>query len=207
MKASPRKRSANFSRKKIASKPKVNTSAAFASIWTRAGGSWPSTVFPSRVFSAGPTAIGISPPRTSRVQCGFTHFLGFDTPPIFVSRDTSADGNLPRIPVLRKDETLPLNFPSDRNEQQSWWLAFLRVGRENAEPHVCWPRHYRNSRRKRRRIRRRKFPARALEILNGNVSGGTQRMAKLRAANPFDANVTTNIEQTLNLLAPGPRPH
>ena len=60
-------------------------------------------------------------------QCGFTHFLGFDTPAIFVSRDNSADGNLPRIPVLRKDETIPLNFPSDKGEQQSWWLAFLRV--------------------------------------------------------------------------------
>ncbi|MDQ2918308.1 MAG: polysaccharide deacetylase family protein, partial [Verrucomicrobiota bacterium] len=140
------------------------------------------------------------------LQTGFTHFLGFDTPPIFVSRDTSADGNLPRIPVLRKDETVPLNFPSDRNEQQSWWLAFLRVCVKTqsrtllaatlaqltpdaaAQPQA-------------------EVSRAALDILNGNVSAGTQRMAKLRSANPFDANVASNIEQALNLLAPGPRPH
>ena len=67
-------------------------------------------------------------------QSGFTHFLGFDTPPIFVSRDTAADGNLPRIPVLRKDETIPLNFPTDKAEQQAWWLAFPAGRDSNAKP-------------------------------------------------------------------------
>lgn len=139
-------------------------------------------------------------------QTGFTHFLGFDTPPIFVSRDTSADGNLPRIPVLRKDETLPLNFPSDKAEQQSWWLAFLRVGIRSqsrsmlaatlsqlspeAAPHP-------NA----------EVARGALEILNGNVSLGTQRLQTLRSTSGFDVYVSALVDQTLTLLAPGPRPH
>ncbi len=139
-------------------------------------------------------------------QTGFTHFLGFDTPPIFVSRDTSSDGNLPRIPVLRKDETLPLNFPTDRNEQQAWWLGFLRVCRQTqsrallaatlsqlAPEAAAHPQA--------------EISRGALEILNGNVSAGTGRLQKLRAAYPFDATVMSAIDQTLTLLAPGPRPH
>ncbi|MDQ6622195.1 MAG: polysaccharide deacetylase family protein [Verrucomicrobiota bacterium] len=144
--------------------------------------------------------------RAIALQSGFTHFLGFDTPPIFVSRDTSADGNLPRIPVLRKDETLPLNFPTEPNEQQSWWLAFLRVGIRTQSRSLLaatlaqlTPETSAQSSAETARG--------ALEILNGNVSGGTARLLKLRAANPFDANVTALADQTLALLAPGPRPH
>ncbi len=140
------------------------------------------------------------------MQCGFTHFLGFDTPPIFVSRDTSADGNLPRIPVLRKDEILPLNFPSDRNEQQSWWLAFLRVG-VKTQSRTLLAATLAQLTPEAAAHPQAEISRAALDILNGNVSAGTERMAKLRAANPFDANVTSSIEQTFNLLAPGPRPH
>ena len=32
---------------------------------------------------------------------------------------------------MRRDETLPLNFPTDRVEQQAWWLAFLKVARQS----------------------------------------------------------------------------
>jgi hypothetical protein len=140
------------------------------------------------------------------MQTGFTHFLGFDTPPIFVSRDSSADGNLARIPVLRKDETLPLNFPSDRNEQQAWWLAFLRTCVKTqsrtliaATLSQLTPEAAAHPQAEISRA--------ALEFLNGNASGGTARLAKLRNANPFDATVASNIDQTVALLAPGPRPH
>lgn len=137
---------------------------------------------------------------------GFTHFLGFDTPPIFVSRDTSADGNLPRIPVLRKDETVPLTFPSDRNEQQSWWLAFLRVCRQTQSRSLLTAAlaqlNPEASSHPQAEISRG-----ALEIMNGHVAEGTQRLLKLRASSGFDANVTSAIDQTLALLAPGPRPH
>ena len=139
-------------------------------------------------------------------QCGFTHFLGFDTPAIFVSRDNSADGNLPRIPVLRKDETIPLNFPSDKGEQQSWWLAFLRVAIRTQSRTLLaatlaqlTPEASANP--------QAEVSRGALEILNGNVSGGTQRLLKLRNAAPFDGNVTGIIDQTIALLAPAPRPH
>jgi hypothetical protein len=137
---------------------------------------------------------------------GFTHFLGFDTPPIFVSRDTSADGNLPRIPVLRKDETLPLNFPSDRNEQQSWWLAFLRVG-VRTQSRALLAATLSQLTPETATYPQAEISRGALDILNGNVSGGTSRLLKLRNANPFDVNVSAAIDQTLTLLAPGPRPH
>jgi hypothetical protein len=138
--------------------------------------------------------------------CGFTHFLGFDTPAIFVSRDTSADGNLPRIPVYRKDESVPLNFPNDKAEQQGWWLAFLRVGIRtqsrtmlSATLAQLTPEAAANP--------LAEISRGAIEILNGNVSLGTDRLMKLRTASAFDANVTTYIDQTLALLAPPPRPH
>lgn len=139
-------------------------------------------------------------------QCGFTHFLGFDTPAIFVSRDNSADGNLPRIPVLRKDETIPLNFPGDKAEQQAWWLAFLRVAIRTqsrtllaATVAQLTPEASANP--------QAEVSRGALDILNGNVAAGTQRLLKLRNAMPFDGNVTGMIDQTVALLAPAPRPH
>ncbi|MGZ4984301.1 MAG: polysaccharide deacetylase family protein, partial [Chthoniobacterales bacterium] len=137
---------------------------------------------------------------------GFTHFLGFDTPPIFVSRDTSADGNLPRIPVLRKDETLPLNFPSDRNEQQAWWLGFLRVA-VKTQSRTLLAATLAQLTPEAAAHPQAEISRAALEILNGNVSGGTQRLAKLRSTYAFDSNVSLGVDQTLALLAPGPRPH
>ena len=86
---------------------------------------------------------------------GFTHFLAFDPPPVFVSRDSAADGTLPRVPVMRRDETLPLNFPTDRVEQQTWWLAFLKVARQS-QSRTCWRQPWLNSPRKMRLIRWRK---------------------------------------------------
>lgn len=137
-------------------------------------------------------------------QTGFTHFLGFDTPPIFVSRDTSADGNLPRIPVLRKDESVPLNFPSDRAEQQSWWLAFLRVCRQS-QSRTLLAATLAQLTPETAAHPQAEISRAALEILNGNVSGGTERLLRLRSAYPFDSNVLGAIDQTLMLFAPGPR--
>ncbi|MEP6809704.1 MAG: polysaccharide deacetylase family protein [Chthoniobacterales bacterium] len=137
-------------------------------------------------------------------QSGFTHFLGFDTPPIFVSRDTSADNNLPRVTVFRKDETVPLNFPTDRIEQQTWWLAFLKVCRQTQSRTLLaatlaqlTPEAAAHPQAEVARA--------ALQMLNGDVSGGTDRLAKLRNIYPFDAPLSAAIEQTIALLAPGPR--
>ncbi|MDQ6764695.1 MAG: polysaccharide deacetylase family protein [Verrucomicrobiota bacterium] len=136
---------------------------------------------------------------------GFTHFLGFDPPPVFVSRDSAADANLPRVPFMRRDETLPLSFPTDRAEQQAWWLAFLKVARQSqsrtllaatlaqlAPENVGHPQA--------------EVARAALDMLNGNVAAGTERLMKLRRAHPFDPTVLTSIDQTLAQLAPGPRP-
>ena len=135
---------------------------------------------------------------------GFTHFLGFDPPPIFVSRDSAAEGTLPRVMVLRRDETLPLNFPPDAAEQQSWWLAFLKVGRQSQSRTLLastlaqlTPETARHPQAEVARA--------ALDLLKGNVAGGTERLLRLRRDYPFDATVLTSIDHTLAQLAPGPR--
>ena len=63
-------------------------------------------------------------------QTGFTHFLLYDTHPVFA---TAADSHLgiPRIRVMSSDESVPLEFPSDNVVAQSWWLAFLKVARDS----------------------------------------------------------------------------
>ncbi|MDQ2659045.1 MAG: polysaccharide deacetylase family protein, partial [Verrucomicrobiota bacterium] len=140
------------------------------------------------------------------LQTGFTHFLGFDTPPIFVSRDNSADRNLPRVPILRKDESVPLTFPSAPNEQQAWWLAFLKVARQS-QSRTLMAATLAQLNSETARSPRAEIARAALELMNGQTAHGTARLAKLRAATAFDANISSEIDQTIALLAPGPRPH
>jgi len=136
---------------------------------------------------------------------GFTHFLAFDPPPVFVSRDSAAEGTLPRVPVMRRDETLPLGFPTDRAEQQSWWLAFLKVARQSQSRTLLGATLAQltpeNATHPQAEVARA-----ALELLNGSAPAGTERLLKLRRAHPFDATVLSAIDQTLAQLAPGPRP-
>jgi hypothetical protein len=138
-------------------------------------------------------------------QTGFTHFLAFDTPPIFVSRDSAADADLPRVPVLRWDEQVPLTFPADHAEQQAWWLAFLKVARQSQSRRLLSAALAQlapeNADHPQAEISRA-----TLEMLNGNAAVGTERLLRLRRARPFDANVLAAIDQTLAMLAPGPRP-
>ncbi|MDQ2659078.1 MAG: polysaccharide deacetylase family protein [Verrucomicrobiota bacterium] len=136
---------------------------------------------------------------------GFTHFLAFDPPPIFVSRDSAADGTLPRVPVLRRDETLPLSFPADRAEQQSWWLAFLKVGRQSQSRTLLAATLAQLSPETSAHPQA-EISRAALDLLDGNATGGTQRLLNLRRAHPFDPTVLLSIDQTFALLAPGPRP-
>ncbi|MGI9087383.1 MAG: polysaccharide deacetylase family protein, partial [Chthoniobacterales bacterium] len=135
---------------------------------------------------------------------GFTHFLAFDPPPIFVSRDSAAEGTLARVMVMRRDETLPLTFPPDHAEEQAWWLAFLKVARQSQSRTLLRaalaqlnPETTTNPQAEVARA--------ALDLLNGNAAGGTARLLNLRRAYPFDAAVLTSIDQTLAQLAPGPR--
>ena len=106
---------------------------------------------------------------------------------------------------MRRDETLPLNFPTDRVEQQAWWLAFLKVARQSQSRTLLAAALAQltpeNSTHPLAEVARA-----ALELLNGNAPGGTERLIKLRRAHPFDAAVLASIDQTLAQLAPGPRP-
>ncbi len=144
--------------------------------------------------------------RTVAVESGFTHFLGFDTPPIFVSRDTAADANLPRLPVLRKDETVPLSFPADKAEQQAWWLAFLRVAIRSESRSLLAATLAQLSPEAAAQPQA-EVARGGLELLNGNLTGGTKRLLQLRSNSNFDAGLDALVDQTLSLLAPPPRPH
>ncbi len=138
-------------------------------------------------------------------QTGFTHFLGFDTPPIFISRDVAAEADLPRVPVLRWDEGVPLTFPADHAEGQAWWLAFLKVARQSQSRTLLAAALAQlapeNAGHPQAEITRA-----ALEMLNGAVDIGTERLLRLRRAVPFDSAATAAIDQTLTLYTPGPKP-
>ena len=138
-------------------------------------------------------------------QTGFTHFLAFEAPPVFVSRDSAAEADLPRVPVLRWDEQLPLAFPSDRAEGQAWWLAFLKVARQSQSRTLLaaalaqlTPENIGHPQAEVSRA--------ALELLNGDAAAGVERLLRLRRARPFDPGTLAAIDQTLSLLAPGPKP-
>ena len=138
-------------------------------------------------------------------QTGFTHFLTFDTPPIFASRESAAEGDLPRVPVLRWDELAPLTFPTESAQAQSWWLAFLKVARlsqsrtlmaaalaQLAAENVDHPQA--------------EITRAAVDMLNGNPGVGSERLMRLRRVYPFDATILAAIDAALALYAPGPQP-
>ena len=138
-------------------------------------------------------------------ETGFTHFLTFDTPPIFASRESASDGDLPRVPVLRWDEMTPLAFPTESAQAQSWWLAFLKVARQTGSRTLLAaalaqlsPENVDHPQAEITRA--------ALDILNGHLGSGTDRLVQLRRAYPFDASVLSAIDATLALYAPGPQP-
>ena len=146
--------------------------------------------------------------RTSKSiaqQSGFTHFLAFNTPPIFVSRESASSGDLQRVPVLRWDELTPLTFPKDRFEAQSWWLAFLKVARDTQSRTLLFATlsqlEPESANQPEAEISRA-----ALEMLDGEEDNGLVRLMRLRSAYPFDSNVLSAIDNTLSLLAPGPQP-
>ena len=135
-------------------------------------------------------------------QMGFTHFLLFDTPPVFA---TAADSTLgiPRVPVLRADESVPLQFPSNPLQAQSWWLAFLKVGRDSRSAELL------QATLSQLTAENRKKPAAelalaAIDHIRGNAAAGNSRLFKLQGTYALNPEISAEIAAMLKEFNPNP---
>ena len=128
-------------------------------------------------------------------EVGFTHFLLFDTPPVMVTTADSREG-LPRIPVLKPDESVPLTFPTEAIERQRWWLAFLSVGRQSRSIRLI------SATLAQLTAETQKHPeaeiSRAVvDYLKGNAADATAALLSLKKVYAAEPSVTETIEDTL----------
>ena len=136
------------------------------------------------------------------VQAGFTHFLLYSSPPVFSSANQSSDG-IPRLPVLRTDESIPLQFPSDPKEAQAWWLAFLKVGRDSCNislikatvAQLSW---------ESQRSPEVEMSRAVMDYVRGNSASGNTRLIALRQAYPFDTAINESVNELFNQFSPAP---
>ncbi|MDQ6625914.1 MAG: polysaccharide deacetylase family protein [Verrucomicrobiota bacterium] len=134
-------------------------------------------------------------------QMGFTHFLLFDAPATFVTHENTREDDLPRVPVMRGDEKVPVTFPTDAAEQQAWWLAFLKTGRVSMSRAMLTATLAQltpeNAARPEAEIARA-----SVEFLRGEAAAGSARLLELRRTHPLDGGLLGAIDQTLALFAP-----
>ena len=135
-------------------------------------------------------------------QSGFTHFLLFDTPPVFATAEASRE-EIPRIPVLQPDEVVPLKFPQDPKQAQSWWLAFLNVGRDSRSITLLRATLGQLTRENQLRAEA-KIAEAVIDYLRGDAAAGTNRLLLLRQAYPFDPLITAQIDSILRQCNPRP---
>ena len=135
-------------------------------------------------------------------KMGFTHFLLFDTPPVFA---TAADSRLgiPRVPVLRADEAVPLQFPSDPAQAQSWWLAFLKVGRDSRSAELLRATLAQLTPENRKKPTAELARA-AIDHITGNAVGGNSRLFKLQEIYALDSEISAEIAAVLKAFNPSP---
>ncbi len=135
-------------------------------------------------------------------QAGFSHFLLFQTPPVMATAQGSNNG-IPRIPVLRTDEAVPLQFPQDPQEAQSWWLAFLKVGRDSSSiPLIKATLSQLTA--ENQRSPEVELALAVIDYMRGSTASGTARLLALRQAYPFDPAVTEPTDKLLSQFSPRP---
>lgn len=135
-------------------------------------------------------------------QVGFTHFLLFDTPPVFATPEVSVDA-MPRVPILHPDEAVPLQFPTDRREAQSWWLAFLKVGRDSHSASLISATISQLARENLSHPEVEVSRA-VLDYLKGDAADGTARLLFLKSAYPFDEAISELVDKTMKEFNPRP---
>jgi hypothetical protein len=134
-------------------------------------------------------------------QAGFTQFLLYESP-AFATVSSSRDG-IPRVPVLRTDEAVPLEFPRDPIEAQCWWLAFLKIARDSGSvpliratlAQLTW---------EGQRTPDAEVSRAVIDLLRGATPSGLTRLLELRTACPFDSNVTEMVEKAARQFNPRP---
>ncbi|MGI8821113.1 MAG: polysaccharide deacetylase family protein [Chthoniobacterales bacterium] len=134
-------------------------------------------------------------------EAGFTHFLLFDTPATFVSHENTREDDIPRIPVMRGDEKVPVTFPADPAEQQAWWLAFLKTGRVSMSRAMLTATLAQltaeNAARPEAELARA-----SIDFLRGDAVAGTARCLAVRKAHPLDGPLLGAVDSILSLFAP-----
>ena len=135
-------------------------------------------------------------------EMGFTHFLLFDTPPVFATAADSLLG-IPRVPVLRADEAIPLEFPSDPVQAQSWWLAFLKVGRDSRSADLLQATLSQLTPENRKKPSA-EIARAAIDHLRGDAVAGNARLFQLQRIYAMNPDVTTDIAAVLKDYNPNP---
>ena len=133
---------------------------------------------------------------------GFTHFLLFDTPPVFATAADSLLG-IPRVPVLRADEAIPLEFPSNPVQAQSWWLAFLKVGRDSRSADLLQATLSQLTPENRKKPSA-EIARAAIDHLRGDAVAGNARLFQLQRIYAMNPDVTTDIAAVLKDYNPNP---
>ena len=149
-----------------------------------------------------PYGLGNRTAQALGEQAGFTHFLLYDTPD-FATAEDSTDG-IPRIPVLRTDESAPLRFPVEPLEAQGWWLAFLRLGCESCSPGLIRATLAQLTPENQRHPEARVAHA-VLDYLRGDTASGSQRLLLLRQAYPFTPDVAESVAKALKQFNAAPQ--
>ncbi|MFZ9919695.1 MAG: polysaccharide deacetylase family protein [Terrimicrobiaceae bacterium] len=142
------------------------------------------------------------PAKQIAEESGFTHFLLFNGKPVFATAANSFNG-IPRLPVMQADESLPLEFPEDPAVAQSWWLAFLKVGRDSRSVELL------RATLEKLTPENRSAPAAQIaegimDFLRGDSAAATSRLAGLREIHAKDAAIVSEIAAVLQEFSPDP---
>ncbi len=143
--------------------------------------------------------------QTSRAiaeSAGFTHFLLFDTPPVIANARNSRQG-IPRLPVLHADESVPLVFPSQPDEAQTWWLAFLQAGIDSRSIPLLNATLSRLTKQNQNRTEA-KLAVAALDFLHGDPAGACARLSLIQKAYPLNPAVGNAVADLIKKYNPPP---
>jgi Polysaccharide deacetylase len=149
-----------------------------------------------------PYGVWNSDSKAMAEDAGFTHFLLFQSPMAFASIDNLADG-IPRLAIVKSDELIPLQFPSDPKEAQAWWLAFLKVGRDSYSIPILKGTIAQLTRESQRSPEVEMARA-TMDYIQGNSASGTTRLIQLRIAYPFDGSINDSVNKLLNQFSSPP---
>lgn len=149
-----------------------------------------------------PYGVWNSDSKVMAEDAGFTHFLLFQPSKAFASIDNVADG-IPRLAVMKSDEELPLQFPTDHKEAQAWWLAFLKVGRDSYSIPILKA-TFSQLTLESQRSPEVEMSRATIDYIQGNSASGNTRLISLREAHPFDNSLNESISKLLDQFSPTP---